>query len=133
MESVAAPVVALKQKEPILAAIGSFFIPGLGQVYNGEEFVKGFLYLIGTLIGLIILVIPGLAIWLYGIYKAYDVAKKMNEGIVPYKETTTTNLALYIIIALVIYVIYIVIVAILGVLLAAVIAAIVFNMGGSSY
>jgi TM2 domain-containing membrane protein YozV len=129
MENVAAPVTAPKQKNPILAAIGSFFIPGLGQVYNGEGFVKGLLYLIGTLIGWIILFIPGLAIWLFGIYKAYKVAKDMNAGIVPYKETTTINLAIYIVIALIIYGIYLVAI----IIFSAIIAAFIFGMTGSSY
>jgi TM2 domain-containing membrane protein YozV len=128
MENVAAPVAAPKQKNPLLAAIGSFFIPGLGQVYNGEGFVKGLLYLIGTLIGYIILFIPGFAIWLFGIYKAYKVAKDMNAGIVPFKETTTINLAIYIVIALIIYGIYVVAI----IIFSAIIAAFVFGMVGGT-
>jgi TM2 domain-containing membrane protein YozV len=128
MENVAAPVAAPKQKNPLLAAIGSFFIPGLGQVYNGEGFVKGLLYLIGTLIGYIILLIPGFAIWLFGIYKAYKVAKDMNAGIVPFKETTTINLAIYIVIALIIYGIYVVAI----IIFSAIIAAFVFGMVGGT-
>ncbi len=137
MENVAAPVAAPKQKNPILAAIGSFFIPGLGQVYNGEGFIKGLLYLIGTLIGFMILFIPGLAIWIYGIYNAYKVAKNMNMGIVPYKETTTINLAIYIVVYLIILGIYLVIFVIYFVILSAIITAFVFGMvggiSGSSY
>jgi len=91
-----------KQKSPILAAIGSFFIPGLGQVYNGEGMLKGLLYFIGIIIGSFILFIPGLIIWLYGVYNAYKVAKDMNAGMVPYKETSTLNLALYIVLYLVV-------------------------------
>jgi TM2 domain-containing membrane protein YozV len=128
MENVATPVAAPIQKNPILAAIGSFFIPGLGQVYNGEGFVKGLLYLIGTLIGFIILFIPGLAIWIYGIYNAYKVANNMNAGIVPYKETTTINLAIYIVIALIIYGIYFVAI----IIFSAIIAAFVFGMIGGT-
>jgi len=127
--NVAAPVTAPKQKNPLLAAIGSFFIPGLGQVYNGEGFVKGLLYFIGALIGYIVLFLPGLVIWLYGIYNAYSVAKKINEGLIPYKETTTMNLAIYIIIALVIYVIYFIVIMVV----AAIIAAFVFGMTGGAY
>jgi TM2 domain-containing membrane protein YozV len=75
-----------KEKSPILAAIGSFFIPGLGQVYNGEGYAKGFKYLIGMYIGSLLLVIPGLAIWIYGIYNAYRMANKINAG-----EAVTTD------------------------------------------
>ncbi len=64
----------------MMAAIGSFLIPGLGQVYNGEGMVKGFLYVIGVFIGTIIFVIRDWLIWLYGIYNAYSVAGKKNSG-----------------------------------------------------
>ena len=74
------------KKEPLLAAVGSFLFPGLGQVYNGEGMVKGLMYLIGTLIGLLIFILPGLAIWLYGIFNAYKVADNMKSGTIPGKR-----------------------------------------------
>lgn len=107
-------------KEPLLAAIGSFFFPGLGQVYNGEGMVKGLMYLIGTLIGYLILFIPGLAIWLYGIYNAYKVADKMKSGTIPAKGTSTANLIIYIVISLIIIAIYFVVIFfVIAVILAA--------------
>ena len=90
------------KKEPLLAAIGSFIFPGLGQVYNGEGMLKGLMYLIGTLIGSLIFILPGLAIWLYGIFNAYKVADKMKSGIIPVKGTTTANLIIFVVISLVI-------------------------------
>lgn len=91
-----------QQKNPLLAAVGSFFIPGLGQVYNGEGYLKGLLYLIGVFIGSIIFVLPGLAIWIYGIYNAYKIAQKINLGQMPYKDVSLLNLILYIVLVFVI-------------------------------
>lgn len=116
------------KKEPILAAIGSFIIPGAGQIYNGDSFIKGLLILLGTTIGALFLVIPGLIIWLYGIYDAYSVSKKINSGKIPNKEVPGINILLFIIVAIVWMVVWFVIITIL---LAAVIAAFVFGMGSS--
>jgi TM2 domain-containing membrane protein YozV len=111
------------EKNPLLAAAGSFFFPGLGQVYNGESIVKGLLFFIGTLIGYIILLLPGFAIWLYSIYNAYKVAKDMNAGLVPYKETTAANLAIFAVVALVIYGVYFIAI----VILSAIVFAFIFS------
>ncbi len=114
----------VNQKNPLLAAIASFFVPGLGQVYNGEGFLKGFLYMIGVFIGAILFFIPGLLIALYGIYNAYTVAQKINAGTLPYKETPPMNLIIYIVLYVVLLVVYVFIVT---VILAAIIAAFVFS------
>ena len=67
-----------------LAAILSFFIPGLGQIYNGQ-IGKGLLMIVAlfvcfilifVLIGIFLLMI----LWLYGIFDAYDTAKRINRG-----------------------------------------------------
>lgn len=120
--------VVQNKKEPILAAIGSFIIPGAGQIYNGDSFIKGLLILLGTTIGALFLVIPGLIIWLYGIYDAYKMSEKINAGTVPNREVSGINLLLFIIVAIVWMVVWFVIITIL---LAAVIAAFVFGMGSS--
>ena len=119
--------VVQNKKEPILAAIGSFIIPGAGQIYNGDSFIKGLLILLGTTIGALFLVIPGLIIWLYGIYDAYSVSKKINSGKIRNKEVPGINVLLFIIIAIV----WIFIWFIITIILAAVIAAFVFGMGSS--
>ncbi|MDV0447477.1 hypothetical protein MsAg5_13760 [Methanosarcinaceae archaeon Ag5] len=76
---------------PILAAIFSFFIPGLGQFYDGQ-FLRGAMIFIGiiiygilagtvgailvwTVIVPILLSIFGLLIWIWNIYDAYQLAK----------------------------------------------------------
>jgi TM2 domain-containing membrane protein YozV len=58
------------------AVVLSFFIIGLGQLYNGQA-MKGVLLLFGAIVlGIItggLLIIP---IWLYGMFDAYTVAKE---------------------------------------------------------
>ena len=116
------------KKEPLLAAIGSFFFQGLGQVYNGEGMVKGLMYLIGWLIGSLIFIIPGLAIWLYGIYNAYKVADKMKSGTIPAKGTTTANLIIFIVLSIVVDVVY----AFILFMIFAAIAVLIFGISSSS-
>jgi len=110
------------EKSPGIAALLSFVFTGLGQVYNGD-FKRGVLFLVGTLIGLCFFVIPGVIIWLYGIYDAYSMAKKMNAGEIPFKETNTMHMILF--------VVGLIIVVAIIVVLSAVVAAFVFGMAGN--
>ena len=50
---------AHEEKSPYLASLCSSFIPGLGQVYNGMT-ARGVVFFTATLIGFVLLVIPGL-------------------------------------------------------------------------
>jgi TM2 domain-containing membrane protein YozV len=60
-----------KKKNPGLAAVASLIIPGLGQIWLGR---------IGR--GLQILLLFWLFVpWLYGIYDAYNIAKKYNSDL----------------------------------------------------
>ncbi len=73
------------EKNPVLAALLSFFIIGLGQVYLGLN-KKGILLFIGAIIsGFLMLIIIGfltlVLIWIYAIYDAYNSAEKINSGI----------------------------------------------------
>ena len=79
---VKAPTVG--EKNPGLAAVLSFLIVGLGQIYNGQ-IGKGIVliicYVISILLVFIVIGIPLLVIlWIYGIYDAYNTAKKINAG-----------------------------------------------------
>ena len=67
-------------KSPGLAAVLSFFIPGLGQIYNGA-IAEGIVLMILTVISLVLclamigfILVP--AIWIYAIYDAYNTSKK---------------------------------------------------------
>jgi TM2 domain-containing membrane protein YozV len=87
------PVPPYDRKNPVRAALLSLVFPGLGQIYNGENF-KGFLLFFWVLAGLIIL-IPGIIIWGYGIYDARAVALKMNSGVILYRKTDRSMVNLY--------------------------------------
>jgi TM2 domain-containing membrane protein YozV len=115
-----------KQKSPGVAAVLSFVFPGLGQVCNGDT-GRGILFLIGTLIGSLLLVIPGLIIWVYQIYDAYKTAQRMNAGEIPFKEADSTQIILYIVALIAGMVLFI----ILTLIISAVIAAFVFGMAGN--
>jgi len=75
------------RKNPAVAAGLSLLFNGLGQAYNGQ-FARGVLVLLGSLLGLFVMIVPGVAIWAWGVYDAYRTAKAMNEGLVPYRETS---------------------------------------------
>lgn len=67
-----------------IAAIASFVIPGLGQIYCGK-IGRGIMILIGAVICcLLIIVIIGIVLapiyWIWNIYDAYTLAKKINSG-----------------------------------------------------
>ncbi len=83
-----------EEKSSFLAALCSFFIPGLGQVYDGET-ARGVGIFFGTLIGTFIFLIPGLIVWLFGVYDAYSIAKKMNDKEIPFKPTNTAHMILF--------------------------------------
>lgn len=71
-------------KSPGIAAVLSFFITGLGQIYNGQ-ILKG-LVLMGIQIinGVLMVVIIGFItypiVWIYGIYDGYKTAERLNKG-----------------------------------------------------
>jgi TM2 domain-containing membrane protein YozV/Tfp pilus assembly protein PilE len=66
------------EHSPALAAILSFIIAGLGQVYNGQVW-KGLLVFLTSW-----LILP----WIVGIFDAYFAAKKINEGKIVFKKRT---------------------------------------------
>ena len=73
-----------KRKEPILSLILSFFIPGLGQIYNGQT-ERGIILIIAAFVSaFLILFLIGialyLAVWLFSMYDAFISAKKINNG-----------------------------------------------------
>jgi hypothetical protein len=90
-----------EEKSPWVATLCSFFIPGLGQVYNGDT-EKGIAVFFGTLIGVFLLFFPGLLVWLFGLYDAYTTARKMNAGEIPFKPTKTAHMIIFFILAIII-------------------------------
>lgn len=113
-----------EEKNPGIAALCSFFIPGLGQIYNGDV-GKAIAIYFGTLIGFLLFFIPGVIVWIFGIYDAYTTSKKMNEGEIPYKSTNTVAMILFALIGFILMIVFFIIAA-------ALIAAFVFGMAGST-
>jgi TM2 domain-containing membrane protein YozV len=75
------------QKNPALAAILSFLIPGLGQIYNGEV-GKGIIIFVVQIINMLLATVVvgiflGLGVWLWSIYNAHRVAEKINRSAPP--------------------------------------------------
>ncbi|RPF49606.1 hypothetical protein EDD75_0425 [Thermodesulfitimonas autotrophica] len=72
------------QKNPGLAAVLSFFIAGLGQIYNGQ-IGKGIGLMVAEILSwLLCAVVVGFVllpvVWIYAIYDAYKTAEKINQG-----------------------------------------------------
>lgn len=70
-------------KNPTLAAILSFLINGLGQVYNGQ-IGKGILIFVVQIINVLLMsIVIGFIttpiVWIWSIYDAYKVATRLNE------------------------------------------------------
>ena len=65
------------KKKPSISVILSIIVPGVGQMYCGET-VRGITFLIGTYLGLV-LIIPGIALWLWSVFDAYRLTIKINE------------------------------------------------------
>lgn len=87
-------VAANSDKSPILAAILSFFIIGLGQVYLGLTKKGILLFLAAIVSGILMMVVIGwitwLLVWVYAIYDGYNSGEKMRNGI-PVKDTIDFN------------------------------------------
>jgi TM2 domain-containing membrane protein YozV len=83
-QPVAAPVTGNTKKSAGVATILSFFIPGLGQIYNGQ-IGKGIgMIILAIIFGLLWSLVIGiplyLILWIYGMYDAYSTANKINAG-----------------------------------------------------
>jgi len=77
---------AVVLKNPGVAAVLSFFIPGLGQIYNGE-IILGFWFLIFQSLLLYLAFFQGykfvllisIVLWILGIVDAYRAAESINR------------------------------------------------------
>ncbi len=75
--------IRFEKKSSGIAAIASFIIPGLGQIYNGQ-IGKGIVFIIIAIIfGLLMIVLIGFILlplfWVYNIYDAYKTAEQINS------------------------------------------------------
>lgn len=88
--------VSSSDKNSVLAAILSFLIIGLGQIYLGLT-KRGLILLVAAIVaGILTLVVVGwilwFVIWIYAIYDAYNSAEKMKQGIVVEDTLNMDNL-----------------------------------------
>lgn len=100
--SPAPPAAGGEQKNPLVALALSFFFSGLGSIYNGET-LKGIAICLGTLVGFFFFIIPGVIVWIYGMYDAYTTAKKMNDGTIPFKEANVLVMIVFVVAVLIIW------------------------------
>ncbi len=68
------------KKDPILAGVLSFLVPGLGQMYVGK-FGRGAILFILYIIGWFVFVFPAIIIWIIAIWDAYKTAKESKEEV----------------------------------------------------
>ena len=78
------PAPPTDQKSAGLAVVLSFFVPGLGQIYNGQ-IGKGIGFIIlGGVLALTMFILIGFILyplfWIYNLYDAYSTAEKINAG-----------------------------------------------------
>lgn len=76
------PTTPVSLKNPGLALLASFFLPGLGQMVNGEQ-RKGVMFMVGTLVAAVwVVLLVGLLIlpvvWVFSMVDAYRSAKDWN-------------------------------------------------------
>ena len=76
----------LTPKNPAISLLISFIVPGVGTIINGET-GKGIAILVAYIVSLILIIaliglIAAPAVWIFGMYDAYQGAKKFNLAIV---------------------------------------------------
>ncbi len=76
------PSVAVAPKSPGIALLASFFIPGLGQLINGDS-ARGVVMLVGWVVSLVLMVVligflTAFAIWVWSMVDAYQGARTWN-------------------------------------------------------
>ena len=89
MSNIAKPTTSNPRRSPVLAGIFSLFIPGSGQIYNGERY-RGFAILLCTVAALVTylwyqqpawFIIP-ILIWLWNIWDAVSLSRGRKRPIV---------------------------------------------------
>jgi TM2 domain-containing membrane protein YozV len=70
-------VVVVAEKNPGVAVLLSFFMPGAGQIYNGDV-GKALLFFFGVWI--LVWVLGGWGFWIAGMIDAHQSAQRINLG-----------------------------------------------------
>ncbi len=65
-----------------LAAVLSFFVPGVGQIYNGQILKGLLLFAVATVCAWLMVLLIGVilypVVWIFGIYDAYSSAERIS-------------------------------------------------------
>lgn len=88
-----APAVAAPHPNPPspgVAGVLSFFVPGLGQIYRGNA-GAGLAWLIGTLVGYALFIVPGIVLHLACIVSAINGPREPRPRTAPAAETWTAE------------------------------------------
>jgi len=67
----------VKRKEPAVALLLSFLLPGVGQIYNGD-IGKGIAFMIGFWV--LVWIGIGIVFWIWAMIDAYKSATNINLG-----------------------------------------------------
>ena len=68
----------LGYRDPLIAGLLAL-LPGAGHLYVGRT-ARGFACLLGTLAGLVLFIVPGVAIWLTSVVDAVLCARQRNQA-----------------------------------------------------
>lgn len=96
------PLGEIQLKVPAISLILSAFYPGLGQIYNGDKLSKSLLIFFGFAIGMLFWFIPGILVWIFGMYDAWKKADLIQKGEAEYSPVKNRDLVLVIFIPLVV-------------------------------
>lgn len=69
--------------EPYEIALMSLILPGLGQTYAGRH-ERGLVFAVLVAAGLIFYLVPGILLWIIGMYDAYRMAQQVNDESIPF-------------------------------------------------
>jgi TM2 domain-containing membrane protein YozV len=75
----------VRRKDPGVAALISFFLPGGGQLYNGQV-GKGVAFLLVSIVNFVLMFVgigflTGIATWIWSMVDAHQTAEKINRGL----------------------------------------------------
>ena len=112
----------MTKKDPFIAAILSFVLPGLGQIYNGD-FKKGLMIQICFIFslffgGIFLFFFIPLGILLFGVYDAHTEAEKIRNGELPNKNPTLKEILIFLLWPIVLTVVLFVLFLVFAILLA---------------
>lgn len=51
-----------------------------------------------VLAGLLVMLIPGVAVWLFGVYDAWAIARRMNAGTVPFRKARLSTIVIFMVV-----------------------------------